>query len=286
MLSNKVKEIMTRDVLTVPVTDSIAAVIALMAEKNVGRVVVIDRGVPTGIFTESDVLRRVVAKRLDARKHPIKKVMTSPVRGVSEDTHILDVLGKMYRGKFRHMLVRGQKKEMAGLVSMRRILKFAVELGRDLKETETIGSIMTGRPLTVEFSRSIHEVLGAMVREEASSVVVLDQGAPAGILTERDVLRRVAVKKMDLKKTPVKKVMTPAPVFMNQAALIGEVLVEMFQRDFRHMPIQDDAGNLTGVVSLYDVLKYARALDVDEGVRRAWQEIKEYWDSEEQYTPG
>lgn len=286
MLSNKVKEIMTRDILTEEVGEPIADVIARMAKTNVGRMVITDHNHPAGIFTESDVLRRVVTKKLDVQKNPIKKVMSSPVRGVPEETHVVDVLGKMYRGKFRHMLVRGEKKEMVGLVSMRRILKLAVELGRDLRESETIGSIVAGHPLTVEASQSIHEVMNAMVRKEASSVIVFDGGEAAGIFTERDVLRRVALKTMDLKETPIKQVMTADPVFMGRSALIGEVLAEMYQREFRHMPIRDDHGKLSGVVSLYEVMKYARALDVDEGVRRAWQEIKEYWDSEEQYTPG
>jgi hypothetical protein len=60
----------------------------------------------------------------------------------------------------------------------------------------------------------------------------------------------------------------------------------MYKGDFRHMPIQGERGNLVGIVSMGDVLKYAKALDVDESVRRAWEEIEEFWNSEEHYTPG
>jgi hypothetical protein len=35
-----------------------------------------------------------------------------------------------------------------------------------------------------------------------------------------------------------------------------------------------------------DVLKYAKALDVDEEVQKTWKEIEEFWDSEDYYTPG
>ena len=48
------------------------------------------------------------------------------------------------------MLVRGDNKGTVGLISMRRILKLAVELGRELNESETIGSIITGRLLTID----------------------------------------------------------------------------------------------------------------------------------------
>lgn len=107
MLSNKVKEIMTREVLTVGVTDLIAEVLEVMAAKNVGRAIVTDHDRPVGIFTEADVLRRVVTKKIDLKKNAIKRVMTSPIRSVQEEAHILEALGKMYKGRFRHMLVRG-----------------------------------------------------------------------------------------------------------------------------------------------------------------------------------
>ena len=286
MLSNKVKEIMNLDITTVRPDDTIASVMAQMAEKNIGRVIVIDKQLPVGIFTENDVLKRIVNKRLNVFKTGIKKVMTSPVRGVPEDAHIIDVLGKMYRGKFRHMLVRDPKRKMAGLVSMRRILKLAVELGRDLNEIKTIGSIMSGRLVGVDEAQPIYDCVGTMAKQDITCVMVMCDEEPLGIFTERDVLRRVAVKDMDTKKEPVKTVMTPNPVIMDQSALIEEVLAEMYQRDFRNMPIRGTNGKLVGVVTMGDVLKYARALDVDESVRKAWKEIEEYWDSDEQYTPG
>lgn len=286
MLSNKVKEIMTREVLTVGVTDLIAEVLEVMAAKNVGRAIVTDHDRPVGIFTEADVLRRVATKKIDLKKNAIKRVMTSPIRSVQEEAHILEALGKMYKGRFRHMLVRGDKKETVGLISMRRILKLAVELGRDLNESETIGSIMTGRLLTVDPSQSVFDILGAMTKGRVTCVVVCDDGKPLGVFTERDVLRRVAVRNLDTRKIPIKEVMTADPVIMVHSALIGQVLAEMYQRDFRNMPIRGESGELLGMVSMGDILKYAKALDVDQGVRSAWQEIREYWDSEIQYTPG
>jgi len=155
MLSNKVKEIMIRDVNTAAVTVSILDAMEMMVAKRVGRVIVTEKQVPVGIFTEQDVLKRVVNKKLNAKKTSIKKVMTAPIRAVHEEASIVDVLGNMYKNKFRHLLVRGDKKAMVGLVSMHRILRLAVNLGHDLEETQTIGSIMSRNLITVESSLSI-----------------------------------------------------------------------------------------------------------------------------------
>ena len=52
------------------------------------------------------------------------------------------------------------------------------------------------------------------------------------------------------------------------------------------MVIMGTQQELAGLVSMRDVLKYAKALDVDERVRNAWKEVEEFWQYEEQYTPG
>lgn len=286
MLSNKVSEIMTSEVTMAGASSTVFDVMEMMAAKNVGRVVITENGVPVGIFTEKDVLKRVMNKKLDPKKAGIKRVMTSPIHAVDKETHIVEALGKMYQGKFRHLLVRGEKGAIVGMVSMRRILKIAVELGRGLAETQTIGSIMSGNLITVEAAQSIYQTIEIMIKENTGCVIVLSGGEPKGIFTERDILKRVAVKNVDTQKTPVREVMTTHLVTAAHSALIGEVLAGMYQGGFRHIPILGDRGEIIGTVSMRDVLKYAKALDVDESVRKAWKEVEEFWDSEEHYTPG
>lgn len=286
MLTNKVREIMTKEVTTAAVSSTIFDVMEAMVVKNVGCVILMDQQMPVGIFTDHDVLRRVMTGKLNTRKTSIKRVMTSPVRAVGEEAHIGDVLGKMYRGGIRHMLVRGEKGDMVGLVSMRRIVTLAVKLGEGLPEARTIDSIMSRRVATVDGSRSIYDAIRTMLKKDACCVMVLVDGEPKGIFTSRDVLNRVAIKSIKTKTTPVKKVMTPDPITVPHSALVGEVLSKMSEGDFRHMPIRRDIGDLVGMVTMANVLKYAKALDVDENVRKTWKEIEEFWESAEHYTAG
>ena len=286
MLSNKVREIMTTDVFAVEATLSIFEVMETMTAKDVGRILITKNGKAAGIFTEKDVLKRVMNKNLDSRKTPVAQVMTPRLQTVSEDTHIVEALGKMYRGKFRHLLVRSAKGDIVGLVSMRRILKLAVELGRGLVDTKTVGSIMSGAPLTVETTQSVHEAIETMVKKDAVCVVVTEHGAPKGIFTERDILRRVAVKNLDAKSSAVETVMTRDLVTAPESAYVGQVLEEMYKGDFRNMPILGDQKNLVGIVSMGEVLQFARAFNIDEEVRKTWKEIEDFWKSEEHYTPG
>src|SRR5258705_8940006 len=187
MLSNKVSEIMTTHLITAAVTASVFEVMEKMVAEDVGRIIVTDDDVPVGIFTEKDVLKRVVNSDVQARKTAIKKVMTAPIRAVREETHIIDAFGRMYRGKYRHLLVRGRRGKIIGIVSMRRILNLAVELGQGLSETKTLGDIALSEIISVESKASVQETIALMIKHSSGAVVVTAQNQPAGIFTERDV---------------------------------------------------------------------------------------------------
>ncbi len=285
MLSNKVSEIMTTNLTTAASSKTVFEVMEKMVQEDVGRIVVMDNEVPVGIFTEKDVLKRIINQR-EPRKTNIREVMTAPVRAVGEETHIVAAFGEMYKGKYRHLLVRGRRGKIVGIVSMRRILKIAVELGQGRSETNTLASIATTPPPLVDPSLSVHEAINTMVQMGVGAVVVSVGEMPQGIFTERDVLKKVAVTEIDTKKTIVKDVMTAPLVTMKSSALIGDALGEMYRRDIRNMPVQGDAGELIGIVSMPDVLQYAQAFDIDEKVRQTWKEVEAYYDSEEHYTPG
>lgn len=286
MLSNKVSEIMTTSLTAAPVSTSISKVLEIMSAEDVGRIIVTGEEVPVGIFTEKDVLRRVVNANVDAESTPIKDVMTSPLRAVREETHIVEAFGKMYKGKYRHLLVRGRRGRIVGIVSMRRILKLVVELGQGMSDTRTLGSLTTAAAATIDQTSSVHDAIDLMIKTGVGSVVITNAGRPAGIFTERDVLKRIATKKINTKHTSVKEVMTAPLLTMSLTALVGDALAEMYRRDIRNMPVTGQSGELMGIVSMPDVLQYARAFDIDEQVRRTWKEVAEYLDSDDQYTPG
>jgi len=223
---------------------------------------------------------------LEAKKTPVRKVMTAPIQTVSEETHIIEALGKMYQGKYRHLLVRGRHGKIVGIVSMRRILGLAVELGQGLNETKTVGEVISEGAVTVDQFLTVAEIVRLMVDKNSVAVIVVSGGKPVGIFTERDVLKRVATKEIAIKACQVREFMTSPLITMSRTALIGEVLTEMYRHDIRNMPITSETKELIGIMSMSDILQYAKALDIDETVRKSWKEVQEYFDSTDQYTPG
>jgi CBS domain-containing protein len=99
-----------------------------MLEHNVGAIAVLgDDGKLLGIFTERDVMRKVVAKRLDADKTPLREVMTSPCFTLPFDRTPNDAISLMVAMKINHLALVGENNELIGMLSYRTLLSQKVE---------------------------------------------------------------------------------------------------------------------------------------------------------------
>lgn len=87
------------------------------------------------------------------------------------------------------------------------------------------------------------------------SLVVDAGGKLAGIFTERDVLRKVAWRELDL-DTQVSSVMTPNPVTLPEHASIAYALQKMSVEGYRHIPLVSEDNRPLGVVGVRDIVRW------------------------------
>jgi CBS domain-containing protein len=90
--------------------------VALMNDRGTGSVLVTDGGRLTGIFTERDLMRRVVADRLDPGETPLSKVMTTALVTCTPDATIDDCAALMSERRIRHLPVIASG-EVCGVVT-------------------------------------------------------------------------------------------------------------------------------------------------------------------------
>lgn len=120
--------------IVVSPTDTVMHAIETTLPAKVGAVAVIDEGVMTGIFTERDVMLKVVHKRRDPDKTRVGEVMTSPVITVPDSMTPKEALRLMLEKHIRHLPVSGSGDEVAAMLSIRDLLVFLVDdLTNDLK---------------------------------------------------------------------------------------------------------------------------------------------------------
>ena len=114
------------ELITVTGATTVLDASVLMVERGIGGVVVLDEaGQLAGIFTERDVLRRVVAVRLDPAETLVRDVMTAPVLTVRPETVLEECQATMTERRIRHLPVMGPA-GLAGLVSSGDVLAYEV----------------------------------------------------------------------------------------------------------------------------------------------------------------
>ena len=118
-----VEEIMRREVLTVKEKTTIYDAVALMTMNDVGAVIVTNTlNRPIGIFTERDVLKRVVLGGLEVRHEMVASVYTKKLVSVKPKDDLREAAKKMAEGHFRHLAVTDDDGKILGILSARDLL--------------------------------------------------------------------------------------------------------------------------------------------------------------------
>jgi len=107
------------ELISVPASATVAEAVAVMTVRDVGAVLIMtEDALVAGVFSERDLLVRVVDAGRDPHTTPISLVMTRDVRFVSPGTTIEAALSLMHVQRFRHLLVIDGPR-VFGLISMR-----------------------------------------------------------------------------------------------------------------------------------------------------------------------
>ena len=127
---------------------------------------------------------------------------------------------------------------------------------RSLME-DPVACLLPIRPLTVETHTSLAEALELMRNHRIGCLLVTaKQGSLAGILTERDLLQKVALEAPDLEQCRVEDFMSGAPETSKPYHPLGYAIQRMIVSDLRYLPLVDNSGRPNGIVSSRDIIAY------------------------------
>jgi CBS domain-containing protein len=109
--------------------------------------------------------------------------------------------------------------------------------------------------LKIEAGASVFEAVKLMVEANVASLLVTEGGEIAGIVTERDYLRRVALEGRTDKETAVREIMSAPLIVVTPQTTVDECMALMTDRRIRHVPVID-GDEVVGIVSIGDVVKF------------------------------
>ncbi len=113
--------------VTVSPDATVIEAIRAMKDGTVGAVVVVDAGAIRGMFTERDVMLRIVLPKKDPEQVAVAEVMTAPVLTISKETAPDDALKTMKERHFRHLPVVDADGKVLAMISIRHLLNLKVE---------------------------------------------------------------------------------------------------------------------------------------------------------------
>jgi len=126
---------------------------------------------------------------------------------------------------------------------------------------ETVGAIMTKNPITVDFDTPVRKVLQTMIDRDIGSLIVMKQGNPVGIITERDVTRislRLTTGQ-NIYEDIVGRLMSSPIITVPPDTPVRQAIELMVTRKIRRLPIVDQA-RLVGIVTERDLFKWSSSI--------------------------
>lgn len=126
-------------------------------------------------------------------------------------------------------------------------VEYADELERVLAE-ESIGGMEITPFAAIDPDARIGEVVARMERESYYSMIVVEDGKPIGIFSERDVLNKVAQQFDAVKDKPIRELMTPDPVCVYETDTLAKALNLMAVGGFRRIPVLGLDDRVIGVI--------------------------------------
>lgn len=114
--------------------------------------------------------------------------------------------------------------------------------------------IMSTNPVTISGDATVAEAAAEMRDRDIGSLVVLEDGRPTGIVTERDVVSKVAAEDRPAKKTTVREIMSSPLVAIHPHQEVADAAKVMASRNIRRLPVIKE-GKLVGMLTENDIIR-------------------------------
>jgi diguanylate cyclase (GGDEF)-like protein len=244
------KNVAHKDNLSAQSDTSLKDIIDLMNMNRKGVVVVLEGERPVGILTERDIVE-ILFNNVDLSNKVIDYAEKTLVSAKGSRT-VAYAINLTLENNIRRVVVSDDSDNFIGVVTQQELLKYLEEDFYRL--TIKVKHVLKNLNLLISVgpSETLHNVLKLMVANKISSVAILRNRKPIGIVTEKDVLQ-MAVAQSDLNETVEKHMSSPVDTANLDSALVDVVEV-MNYKNIRRIIITDENGEATGILTIRDVV--------------------------------
>lgn len=255
--------------VSVSTTSTVEETVRAMCEAGRSCACVLDGHELVGIFTQRDVLQRVIG-RPSSWQRPMRDEMTAPVRTMSNQDTVAEGLALMNHWWVRSVPVLDEEAALVGNLSFYAVMS---TIG-NLLASRVAGSV--GEPtahhgltlidftglnrsaiVMVESGDPLDVAVHHMRTRGTGSVAVVDhRGHLVGELTEFDLQTRIGCDVADLEGVAIKDVMDPDPATLDVRSSIADGLERLLADEVSHVLLVGESGRPVGIASFRDIASY------------------------------
>ena len=276
-LGGTVGDFMHRTLELVPPETTVVGAAECMKEKRLGSLLVVSADaegrVPnrSGIVTETDLIRKVLAKGIDPSLTMVDQVMTSPLLTIMPDRPMLDASHLMETDHVRYLCV-SDKDEIVGIISVRDLVRYFVDSeGGPIRDLDNVyrplSVLMRTTMETIASKRTVQEAAQLMAEKRIGSLLVLEAGEMVGIVTETDVVRKVIAARLPASSTRIGAIMNYPLIQIDINHTVRDASRLMAEKRIRHLAVKED-GKVVGLLSVRDLVKMVSVRDKPRFLRR------------------
>lgn len=274
-VSTTLQDILTPKVIGVSASSPMAKALDCMRQHRISSVLALNRGRPVGILTERGVIAAIGELGPTVFSRPVRELMSSPVLTAPQDMPIHQAFAMLLERGIRHLVVVDSKGRALGMVTQTNMVQnLGVEYFVNIKR---VNQIMTRSVASLECSDSLDAALELMVKGPFSCVVAIQDGLPAGIVTERDMVGFVADRR-ELAATQLHEVMSCPVVTVTGSIPVHHASELMREKIIRRLVVTDEVGQVLGLLTQSDIVKGMEARYVEmlkEVIREKDQLLRE-----------
>lgn len=268
-----VADFINRCLEVVPFETTIIEAAVRMREKSLGSLLVVPADAESrvfrnsGIVTETDLIRKVLAKGMDPSLATVDQIMASPLLTITSDRPMLDASHLMETNHVRHLCV-SDKEEVIGMISVRDLVRYFVDseegpirnLDKVFRPLSVLRVLMQTTMETIASERTVLEATQAMAEKRIGSLLVLKAGDMAGIVTETNVVRKLIAAGLPASSTSVGAVMTAPLIQIDIDDTACDASRLMAEKRTRHLAVTED-NKVVGLLSVRDLVKVVSIRD-------------------------
>ena len=245
------KSLMTSPVVTITPESVIADAVALMDYHSISALVIVDGQFPVGIFTERSLLRLIISGSFNPNQ-AISEVITPKLITAKSEIDIHEAYLLFLQHKIRHLIVVDNRGMLIGVATES---DFLHNLGLEyFVSFNDITNVTTKNVISLKQDDNVFSAMQLMNTNSISSIVIVQDSNPTGIITERDIVRLIHAE-TDLDATFLKEVMSH-PVQTAASGISAHSAAELIRKQgIRRLVITDEDGKLAGIVTETDIIK-------------------------------